>query len=576
MKRIKMQLFAIELCALLLLVLISSFFFNRLLLLSQEKQESYLRNSLTQAAQGVETVLHDIEGSMSNYAYSDAVQGLLRAPARSSEMLGYFSAAKSGANTIASINKNIEGIALIPPEGMYYSFGLKDQYLYIRSARNALGQVRAAAFDGDLDNAHGDSSAYFTYVLPVYSVAQGPGQVLGEYLGVCVAFCKKQALLDVVDAALMEGMSIEVRSGAKRVLLSQWKAPEGASTTVNTYAFDTSSWWMIQRFTGPRRSSPYPMILGASILISLGVLMMLSFIVRRNFTLPITRINQELLQIAQHPLEQNELTARYPNELNTIAQSVNTLLFQLRASHRQQVEQKNHMLRVRLSMNQLQLSLLQNQINPHFLYNTLACIRGIALSHGVRVIADIVTNMATLYRYSIKGGAFVRLKDEADIVLRYLNIMNLRMDNKFQIQVEIPDALMESWVCKMILQPLVENAIFHGLECKEEGGLLRLSAAHFPGDSAFLLHVYDNGIGMDEGTVRRLNDLFNRPVSEKSAGSEELNAKGMGLLNVHRKVRLMHGDAYGLHVESAQGSHTRVSILLPLLPKQPQGQRQEN
>ncbi|MGN1250991.1 MAG: sensor histidine kinase, partial [Candidatus Spyradocola sp.] len=78
---------------------------------------------------------------------------------------------------------------------------------------------------------------------------------------------------------------------------------------------------------------------------------------------------------------------------------------------------------------------------------------------------------------------------------------------------------------------------------------------------------YDNGQGMDDGTVRRLNDLFNQPVSGQNA--EEMNAKGMGLLNVHRKIRLLQGEPYGLHVESAAGKYTRVSVLLPLLDQKP-------
>ena len=81
--------------------------------------------------------------------------------------------------------------------------------------------------------------------------------------------------------------------------------------------------------------------------------------------------------------------------------------------------------------------------------------------------------------------------------------------------------------------------------------------------------MYDNGQGMDDATVRRLNDLFNQPVEEQNAA--EMNAKGMGLLNVHRKIRLLQGEPYGLHVESAVGRYTRVSVLLPLLDQKPEG-----
>ena len=288
------------------------------------------------------------------------------------------------------------------------------------------------------------------------------------------------------------------------------------------------------------------------------MLFLLSWIVHRNFTAPITRINAELLRMAEQPLQAQDLRVRCGNELATIAQSVNVLLSRLRASQRAQPEQETHVLRAQLSVGRLQLALLQNQINPHFLYNTLACIRGIALSRDVQEIADIAADMAALYRYSIKGGVSARLRDELDIVRRYLEIMNARMDGRFCVRFEVPEALGEASVPKMILQPLVENAILHGLECRESGGELRICAAHFPGDGAFLLHVWDNGLGMEPEAVRAWNEAFNRPVDAEDP------EEGLGLLCVHRKVRLHCGEPYGLHLESRRGAYTRASLLLPL------------
>jgi len=136
--------------------------------------------------------------------------------------------------------------------------------------------------------------------------------------------------------------------------------------------------------------------------------------------------------------------------------------------------------------------------------------------------------------------------------------MNARMDGRFCVRFEVPEALGEASVPKMILQPLVENAILHGLECRESGGELRICAAHFPGDGAFLLHVWDNGLGMEPEAVRAWNEAFNRPVDAEDP------EEGLGLLCVHRKVRLHCGEPYGLHLESRRGAYTRASLLLPL------------
>ena len=131
----------------------------------------------------------------------------------------------------------------------------------------------------------------------------------------------------------------------------------------------------MQRSYRAGQEAPYLAMFGLSLGLSLAVLFLLSWIVHRNFTAPITRINAELLRMAEQPLQAQDLRVRCGNELATIAQSVNVLLSRLRASQRAQAKQETHVLRAQLSVGRLQLALLQNQINPHFLYNTLACIR---------------------------------------------------------------------------------------------------------------------------------------------------------------------------------------------------------
>lgn len=572
MKKVRIQLFAMQICSLLLILAISSFFFDRTLMLTEERQNYYLQSSLSQAAQGVESVLNEIQLSTENYAYSAAVQELLRLPGRSSSMLYAYNLAKNSAYTILSINHNIDGFAILPLEGGIYTFGLKDQYRYLNALQEAhdLPESKFGIFRGRMDRKYGENQAYYVYFLPVYSTTQNQEAALGEYLGLCAAFCRKSALAEVMRAALMDGMSIELHSAEGTILEVKQNAPSGVQTKLltNTYAYPSLEWTMIQRYFSPQFSSPYPLIFTAFLLIALCVLALLSLIIHRNFIRPITELNAELLRLSDDPLAAQKLNIACPNEFNTIAHSIKVLLEQLLQSHHKQVEQQTHMLRVELSMNQLQLALLQSQINPHFLYNTLACIRGIALENNVRVIAELVTNMATLYRYSIKGGAYVQLSSELEIIQRYLYIMNLRMDNKFRVRMEIPEQLKSCWIAKMILQPLVENAIFHGLECSENGGEIRIYATWFEGDNAFLLNVYDNGEGIEQKTVNRLNELFQQMVGGSDA--QQLNAKGVGMLNVHRKIRLHHGDAYGLHVESEKGKFTRVCALLPVLEQCPE------
>ncbi len=353
----------------------------------------------------------------------------------------------------------------------------------------------------------------------------------------------------MLRAALLDGMTIELR-GEQRILSVGTAAAEG-ELAYNSYELTAPNWTLVQRSYTTGQETPYLAMFGLSFGLSLAVLFLLSWIVHRNFTEPITSINEELLRMVEQPLQAQDLRVRCGNELATIVQSVNVLLSRLRASQQARAEQETHMLRA-------QLALLQSQINPHFLYNTLACIRGIALCRNVQEIADIASNMAALYRYSIKGGISARLRDELDIVRRYIEIMNVRMDDRFHVRFDVPETLKAMFVPKMILQPLVENAILHGLECRKSGGELRISAVVLPEDGAFLLHVWDNGLGMEPEAVQAWNETFARPVDTEDAED------GFGLLYVHRKVRFHCGKPYGLHLESQRGTYTRASLLLPL------------
>lgn len=288
------------------------------------------------------------------------------------------------------------------------------------------------------------------------------------------------------------------------------------------------------------------LVLGLSLLLALTMAFALSAYVARPF-----RAMERTMAGAGAGFPGPRLRLAGCQEFAQLSNAYNAMIDQIERLMRETKDNQDQ-------LRQMEIAALEEQINPHFLYNTLACIRGIALSRDVQEIADIAADMAALYRYSIKGGVSARLRDELDIVRRYLEIMNARMDGRFCVRFEVPEALGEASVPKMILQPLVENAILHGLECRESGGELRICAAHFPGDGAFLLHVWDNGLGMEPEAVRAWNEAFNRPVDAEDP------EEGLGLLCVHRKVRLHCGEPYGLHLESRRGAYTRASLLLPL------------
>lgn len=206
-----------------------------------------------------------------------------------------------------------------------------------------------------------------------------------------------------------------------------------------------------------------------------------------------------------------------------------------------------------------ELQSLQHQINPHFIYNTLEMIRMTAEAKDDEEIGDMIFVLGKLLRYGIEqGNALVTLGDELGHLNNYLALQNLRFSNRFVLETDIPDILLQYRCIKLLFQPLVENAITHAFKTKHGPGTIRISA-----EIAFedlLLRVADDGSGMSPEAVKRLN------VRLSGGGAEQHGSgRGIGIGNVNDRIKLHYGAACGLTVSSAEGGGTVVLIRLPAM-----------
>lgn len=221
---------------------------------------------------------------------------------------------------------------------------------------------------------------------------------------------------------------------------------------------------------------------------------------------------------------------------------------------------------IQISTKQAELLALQNQINPHFLYNTLDAIRGDALSAGMENIADITEALSTYFRYTITEiGSLVTLMDELENVENYFIIQQYRFGERLKIIVNIPEEeskILQLQCPKLMLQPIVENAIFHGLEKQAEGGTIKVEIDRT--DDRVMIHVLDDGVGIDEDTLF----LINQKLDHISVGYIRETKKGKGgiaLNNVCRRIKLLFGEEYGIRVYSTKDVGTNVCITLPII-----------
>lgn len=212
-----------------------------------------------------------------------------------------------------------------------------------------------------------------------------------------------------------------------------------------------------------------------------------------------------------------------------------------------------------------ELHALQNQINPHFLYNTLEVIRSRAMKQNVSDVAEMVESLAMQFRYCINNtGDMATLQQELDHVKNYLLIQRYRLGDRFQYQEIIHDpdgTALKSHMPVMTLQPIIENSLMHGINPKIDGGTITVRI-RVRGERLHLV-VEDDGIGMPEETLlkmrRQLND--NIPV-QKEKGKSASN--GIAMQNVNQRIKVYFGDQYGVDITSTEGVGTSVFITLPL------------
>lgn len=233
------------------------------------------------------------------------------------------------------------------------------------------------------------------------------------------------------------------------------------------------------------------------------------------------------------------------DELDLISDHFNEMCLKLdryiQISYLAEIEQKN-----------AELEVLQNQINPHFLYNTLEAIRMKAISNGDREVGKMLYSMAVIFRSQLKEADVITVIQEIHYCKKYMELFEYRFKGKFKSSVECPEELMGYPIIKFILQPVIENYFIHGLRAEDEGNEIRIQVEKQ--EDSLVVHVTDNGRGMDE------EEMFwkNRELRENRMGVR----KTIGLMNVNRRIKAVYGGEFGLSLSQSNmgGMHVCVKV----------------
>ncbi|MBP1993332.1 sensor histidine kinase [Paenibacillus eucommiae] len=279
------------------------------------------------------------------------------------------------------------------------------------------------------------------------------------------------------------------------------------------------------------------------------IFMIITLTISFGISRPLKLLNKRM-QGAEAKNFDSMLSIAGPKEIATLIGTYNKMIKQIKElliRLKEEFQQKEDM----------RFQALQAQINPHFILNTLNNIKWMAYIKQDREVGDMLSSLGIILESSIGrgGSSLIRLREEIHYIENYISLMKLKYNEKLSVQYSIPDELLDCEVIKFILQPIIENSIYHGIEAIAGQGEIRIEAKVEEG--RFIISVYDNGVGMSKDKLDQVNDW----LEQRSSGKLPHR---IGIKNVHDRIRLQYGESFGIQIRSVPSEGTIVDVLLPL------------
>ena len=284
------------------------------------------------------------------------------------------------------------------------------------------------------------------------------------------------------------------------------------------------------------------------VLVAMGLMIVALFFSRfisRSITQPIQQLCDSMARVQEGDFSVSDVVVDSKNEIGSLTKSFNVMTHRIQDLMEQNIREQE-------AKRKSELKALQSQINPHFLYNTLDSIIWMAEGKKNEEVVLMTASLARLLRQSISNeDEVVSIGQEVEYARGYLTIQKMRYKDKMEFQIDVDPSILHIPLIKLVLQPVIENAIYHGLKYKESKGLLMVKGFRKNGNA--VLQVIDNGVGMDQETLDH--------IYEKHKVNYQSN--GVGVYNVQKRLQLYYGSEYGITYESEKGVGTTATITIP-------------
>lgn len=334
---------------------------------------------------------------------------------------------------------------------------------------------------------------------------------------------------------------------------------DGKRTLIASHYIEEYGWWVIEKTSYDDLIKDNTLIFyttAIAFVISFVISGALWFIVAHSLVKPIKKLSQTMRSI--NGVNGNLIVRsniKSDDEIGVLSDNFNYMLERINSLFQEVLEEQG-------MKKDAEYKALQAQINPHFLYNTLNTIRWMAIIQKADNIKDMVEVLGRLIRYSFKHtGTFVKIREELSSLQDYVYIQQIRYKDKFKVEYSIEEGVLDVPCVKFIMQPILENAIFHGVEPKEGHSVIHISVREQ--DDLIHISIRDNGIGMTEEQIKH---IF----------AESSPVHGIGLSNVDERIKLTYGMQYGIKMESRPGEYTCVIISFPNRQQEDQNEHSDD
>jgi two-component system sensor histidine kinase YesM len=302
-----------------------------------------------------------------------------------------------------------------------------------------------------------------------------------------------------------------------------------------------------------------------SMLVILGIItifiLLVVPIISARFVQPVLTLKNLMLQVAEGDLSVRSVSVPGSDEFQRLNYSFNIMVGRLEELFETNLSLKLREVQSQLMQKEALIKALQNQINPHLLYNSLGIIQSMAYLEQMPKIEKMASNLADVYRYTARySGMETTLREEMIHLQKYLGIIHIRFPNGFHSHLYVNEKFMSCPVVKLILQPILENAVKYAIEPMEGKGAIIVSA--YDDKEDLVIEIADNGPGIDKETMEEIIEKLNQISANEIHNFVE--SESLGIMNVHTRLALKYGPGYGVYIESFAGRGTVVSLRMPL------------